>query len=303
MKRFLNIGIIQMPINKDVQTNLAYISKMVDLLMENYLKPELVVGVECGISMHEAEPIPGPSTLFLCKIAAKYGIYFLPGTLLETNKELKKDQYYNSVPVINPKGEIIDIYRKMAPWYPAEKSIPGNRYVVFEIPEKRTKVGVQICYDMNFPEISRNLTLMGSEVLVKLAADPERLFEPYRHMTSIRALENQVYFVATNGTGNSLYGHSSVSSPEGTKIWEAGREACCCTVTLDLDLVSLTRECGAFFLDQNLNLLRHINPPMPFAGNFADAPVYRNLSSPAVNALEFQRKTGAFGIGTLIKNE
>ena len=64
--------------------------------------------------------------------------------------------------------------------------------MVFDIPEKKTKVGVQICYDLNFPEISRNETLMGAEVLVKLTMDPQELYKLNEHYHYVRALENPI---------------------------------------------------------------------------------------------------------------
>ena len=91
--------------------------------------------------------------------------------------ELPGGQFYNAAPIFGPDGRLIDVYRKMAPYRPAEPAVPGRRYVVFDIPEKQTKVGVQICYDLNFPEISRNETLMGAEVLVKLTMDPTELYQ------------------------------------------------------------------------------------------------------------------------------
>lgn len=200
MGRFLNVGIIQMPLSEDTRENLSYIAKKVDDVMGGYHRPELVVGVEGGIGFDTPQPIPGPITDFLAKIAQKHEIYFIPGTMWESHAELESGMFYNSAPVFNPKGELIAVYRKMAPWRPFEsESAPGKEYVVFDIPEKETKIGVQICYDLNFPEISRNETLMGAEVLIKLTEDPEELCIFNKMYHYVRALENQAYLVSTNG--------------------------------------------------------------------------------------------------------
>jgi len=156
---------------------------------------------------------------------------------------------------------------------------------------------------MNFPEISRNLALLGSEVIVKMAADPDPLYQPYRCMPITRALENQLYYVATNGVGEfysgTLYGHSMVVDPEANILWEAGREPTVATVTLDLERVRLTREHGAFFVDQNLNLLRHFKPPMPFAENLEVAPVFQTLTPPALDMKGYRQKLEDAGIDTI----
>lgn len=281
MGRYLNVGMIQMPVSASVAKNLEYLEERVAAMMSGYHKPEMIVGVEC-ISCLPDQTIPGAMCDFFGKIAKKYGIYFLPGTIYETSSELPEGKFYNSVPIFNPNGELIDVYRKMAPWAPSEAfAVPGNKYVVFEIPEKNTKVGVLICYDSNFPEISRTLTLMGAEVLVKLTMDPEELYEYNRPVNITRALENQAYFISVNGVGlygnYNLYGKSTVITPDGRSLWEAGNVPAVATITLDLDLVTKSRKYGTGFMDHYLQHLRDFHIQSPYAGCVADAPVYQNL--------------------------
>ena len=63
MVRFLNVGILQMPVSPSLEENQAYIAARLEELMNGYHKPELVVGVE-WIGMYAAGPIPGPATNF-----------------------------------------------------------------------------------------------------------------------------------------------------------------------------------------------------------------------------------------------
>lgn len=294
MSRILNVGVIQMPVAMDTEVNLDYISNMVDEMMRNFHRPELVIGVEYG-SGFAPQTIPGPATNFFCEIAKKYGIYFIPCSIAETHSNLPEGKTYNSAPVINPKGEIIAVYRKMCPFYPVEENVvPGSEYVVFDIPEKDTKVGVMICYDAYFPEIPRNLTLMGAEVLVKITLDQEPLYQGYKSMCATRAIENQVYFICTNAVGisngSTWYGHSSVIDPEARVLWEAGKTPEICTVTLDLDIVRKVREYGAFHLDQTIKHLAYFNLPMPFANKIGDAPLFQKLSPPANTLAEYEAK-------------
>lgn len=163
--------------------------------------------------------------------------------------------------------------------------------MVFDIPEKNTKVGVQICYDLNFPEISRNETLMGAEVLVKLTMDPQELYKLNEHYHYVRALENQAYLVCTNGTGffgsHHLYGHSQIISPEGHCIWEVGETPTICTMTLDLDLVTRCRKYGTNFQDHYLRHLFEYNFPMPYADDFKKAPLYKEIGEGPRNVAEY----------------
>ena len=310
MGRFLNVGIIQMPVSKDTVENLRFIEEKLAALMSGYHKPELVLGVEC-MECFTPEYIPGPMTEYFGSLAKKYGIYFIPGTMFEKHDELPEGKFYNTAPIFNPKGELIDTYRKMAPWRPSEDiTVPGNKYVVFDIPEKNTKIGVQICYDLNFPEISRNETLMGAEVLVKLTMDPQELYLLNKPVHFTRALENQAYLVSTNGVGffNNvhLYGNSLVVSPEGNLLWEAGQEPTIATVTLDLDLVERSRQYGTMFLDHYVQHLRDYNFPMPFADDVTKAPIYEKLRKTPADTAEYEadvKPVGVCEIGNLVPED
>ncbi len=303
MGRYLNVGIIQMNVTTDAVENLKYIEEKVEKLMAAYHRPELIVGVET-ISWLAPQRIPGPITEYFGNIAKKYGIYFIPGTLSEYSEELPEGYVYNTAPIFNPKGELVDKYRKMAPWAPAECfTVPGNRYVVFDMPEKNTKVGVEICYDSNFPEITRTLALMGAEVIVKLTMDPEELYELNRPIHFARALENQAYFVSINGVGMfegiNLYGKSTVIGPDGKVLWEAGNVPAIATVTLDLDLVTKYRKYGTMFLDHYLKHLKEFNIQYPFAGRLEEAPVYKNIGKAPKDVEEYEKFVREEGLGQI----
>lgn len=291
MGRFLNVGIIQMPVTTDTAENFRFLEEKVDNLMKSYHKPELVLGVE-SIASFTSDTIPGRVTEYFASIAKKHNIYFIPGTMSEKSDELPDDMCYNTAVVFNPKGKLITKYRKMAPWRPAEQfTAPGDKYCVFDIPEKNTRIGLQICYDLNFPEISRNETLMGAEVLVKLTMDPQELYLLNKHLHYARALENQAYLISTNGTGFfnaiNLYGNSLVISPEGNVLCEAGQTPCAFTVTLDLELVKRCRQKGTMFLDHYLRHLYEYNFPAPFASDLRSAPVFKDLKEAPSNAEEY----------------
>jgi len=307
MSRFLNVGIIQQKIVYDTAENLKYIEHQVDALMSGCHKPEMIIGVEGGIGYYTPQNIPGPITDYLCAIAKKYGIYFIPGTMYESHPDCEDGMFYNSAPVINPQGEIIAVYRKMSPWRPSEAfTQPGNDYVVFDMPEKNTKVGVIICYDSNFPEISRNLTLMGAEIIVKVTQDPEELYSLNKPINLTRALENQAFFISVNTCGQfgnfSLYGNSMVVNPEGRILWEAGKEEAIFTITLNLDEVTNAREYGTSFMDHYLKHLRDYNFPCPYAGNFGKAPLYKSLGATPKNVKEYDSKAAELGLGCTLND-
>jgi predicted amidohydrolase len=248
-------------------------------------KPDLVVGCE-SVALDIGEPIPGPQSDKWAAMAKKHEIYFIPGSMGEWAEELDKEgPYYNTAPVYGPDGRLVTKYRKMAPYRPLENGIPGKEYCVFEIPERKAKIGLQICYDLNFPEVSRNEALMGAEVLVKITLDPSELYLINKHLHYARAIENQAYLVSTNATGpfmaNLSYGDSLVIDPEGKLLWEAGTEPTTAVVSLDLDLVTKVRQYGSLGMDHYIQHVRDYAFPQPFADKIEEAPVFKDLEATA----------------------
>ncbi len=294
MSRCLTIGMIQMSISRDAEENFRRIERGVDVLMRRSPRPELIVGVEGGIGYGVREKIPGAATDRFGGMARRYGVYLVPGTMFEIGSGCPAGKFYNSAPVFGPNGELIDVYRKMAPWYPAEyRTQPGNRYVVFEIAEKGVKVGLLLCYDLNFPEISRNLALMGAEVLLKLTEDFEEAYRMNRPVHLARAIENQAFLVSSNAVGQadgySMYGHSMAVDPSGRILLEAGNRDALLSVTIDADEALSARKYGTAFQDHYLGQLKKYHFPMPYSANISSAPLYQELKDSPDRPSDFQK--------------
>jgi predicted amidohydrolase len=148
---------------------------------------ETITFVGLGLKYHEvAEPIPGPSTEYFCQLAKKHNIYIVVG-LLERDGNL----VYNVAVLIGTDGKIIGKYRKVClPRSEIEGGIsPGWEYPVF--PTRFGKVGMMVCYDGFFPEVARELTNNGAEVI----AWPVWGCNPL--LARARACENHVYVVSS----------------------------------------------------------------------------------------------------------
>lgn len=307
MSRYLNVSVIQMPVSSNTAANLKYIKETVDKLMLGTIKPELIIGVEYGISLTYADTVPGKITDYLSSIAKEYGIYFIPGTMLEKDDSLEEGQYYNTCPVFGPSGEILAAYRKKAPFWPVEPTVPSgdDDYCIIEIPEKNIKIGVLVCYDQFFPEISRTLALKGAEMIVCPAADPMEFDHISEIIPRTRALENELYFVWTSGTavigsaeGENFCGTSTIVGPEGEIIYRAGHTPMTYTKTLDFDLVTFKREYGA---DQHLKALKQFNLTYPFGTDVASAPVFNSLGKLTSSPEAYVEDVKKVGIGTIGK--
>ena len=148
---------------------------------------ETITFVGLGMKYHDvAEPIPGPSTEYFCQLAKKHNIYIVVGLL-----ERDGDLVYNVAVLIGPDGKIIGKYRKVClPRGEIEGGItPGCEYPVF--PTRFGKVGMMVCYDGFFPEVARELTNNGAEMI----AWPVWGCNPL--LARARACENHVYLVSS----------------------------------------------------------------------------------------------------------
>lgn len=156
--------------------------------------PETLTHTKTGKAYADcAEPIPGPSTDFFGALAKKHDCYIVSG-LLERDRHL----VYNVAVLSGPDGKIVGKYRKTTlPRGEIEGGIaPGKEYPVF--PTRFGKVGMMVCYDGFFPEVARELSKNGAEVI----AFPVAGCNPA--LASARACENHVYVVSSTYCDTSL---------------------------------------------------------------------------------------------------
>ena len=149
--------------------------------------PETLTYYGLGKSYVEAaEPIPGPSSRYFGELAKKHNLYIVAG-LLERDRHL----VYNVAVMLGPDGGIVGKYRKVAlPRGEIAGGIsPGSEYPVFET--RFGKVAMMVCYDGFFPEVARELTMRGAEVI----AWPVWGCNPL--LAQARAVENHVYLVSS----------------------------------------------------------------------------------------------------------
>ena len=155
--------------------------------------------------------VPGEETELLSKKAKEYGIY-ISGCVLEYDPEWK-DYFFNTHFIIDPKGEVIHKYRKIAtathwelsvsPHDVLEKYIDkyGNDLETF-LPVTKTdigKIGTITCMDGHFPETARALGVRGAEIIIHpnmagtLMSPPMDIWQIENRM---RAWENICYVIA-----------------------------------------------------------------------------------------------------------
>lgn len=227
MQRF-TVACAQILINPfNVEANIERAINFIDKAVTEH-QPKLIVfpetvttgfGVTCSIKelYNTIDFVPGRLTEAICNKAAQEKVYIVWPTY---ERGEKKNVVYNSVVLINDKGEIVGKYRKTH-LFPTESidnggwSTPGNEVVVIDTPI--AKIGMICCYDGDFPELSRICAIRGAEIIVRPSAFL-RSFDIWELTNKARAYDNHVYVIATNSTGtdacgNNYFGHSMIVSP------------------------------------------------------------------------------------------
>jgi predicted amidohydrolase len=186
-------------------------------------------GFETGLSAGKlwdlVDAVPGKTTSAVQKAAREHGVYVVWNTYERGDK---RGIVYNSSVLIGRDGEIVGTYRKTHP-FPVERIEGGGWCTAGEVVEPfktdMAKIGLIICYDGDFPDLSTTYALKGAEVIVRSSA----LLRTYDHwyaMNFARAYENHVYLVGVNAVGsdaagNHYFGHSQVIAPNGWRLAQA----------------------------------------------------------------------------------
>jgi predicted amidohydrolase len=173
-----------------------------------------------------AVPIPNEHTDRLAAKAKQHDVYIQSGTMLEADSRWP-NAVFNTTCLIGPTG-ILSKYRKVNPWIPYEvhaspHDLPGYDQPLFPVVDTPLgRLGCAICYDWLFPEVLRQLTANGAEILIRVSAymDPWGATEPMNWWTTInraRAMENIAFVVAVN-QGASLRHYPPYSWPGGSQV-------------------------------------------------------------------------------------
>ncbi len=234
----MKVAAIQMNTKDNKEQNLNKAISLVDQSAEE--EPDLVVLPEYfsylgpdGEKYPNSEDIPGPTINALAAKARQHSFYLLAGSILETVPDQGK--CYNTSVLLDPKGEILCLYRKI---HLFDVEIPGG--VLFResqtIVSGREKViaetefgkwGLSICIDLRYPELYRYLAKEGAWMI--LAPSAFSLYTGKDHwevLLRARAIENYVYLVAPGQIGTHpphyrTYGNSMIVDPWGTVLSRA----------------------------------------------------------------------------------
>ncbi|KER06858.1 hydrolase YbeM protein [Marine Group I thaumarchaeote SCGC AAA799-E16] len=192
-----------------------------------------------------AETINGNFVKTIAKAAKENHIQVI-GSFYE--KSRKKDRVYDTSFVIDKSGKVISTYRKIhlydaLGFRESDKMASGSK-IAKPVKTAVGKVGMMICYDLRFPEMSRSLAAAGSEVLVAPSAWVKGNMKEEHWITinKTRAIENGCYVIAPDQVGNIYCGRSLVVDPYGKILLDMKKKQGIGYANIDLKKVKQTRK-------------------------------------------------------------
>lgn len=211
--------------------------------------------------------IPGPVTAPIQEAARDLGVHVVWGTY---ERGPERGVVHNSAALIGPDGNVLGVYRKTHPFAGEMRSrggwvTPGDEVCVVDTPLGR--IGMIVCFDGDFPELSRITAIRGAEIIARPSA-LLRSADIWELTNRARAYDNHVYVIGANATGADpagvlYFGNSMVVTPIAEVVARAATHESWVSARLDPDtaLSSLTPGSGVpqtfdHLADRNLALVR-----------------------------------------------
>ncbi|TLX69346.1 MAG: carbon-nitrogen hydrolase family protein [Thaumarchaeota archaeon] len=256
MKKKFRTALVQMKSSLHKEENLAHSLRLIKQAAENNAQlvcfPEFQMAYSPPEQKREqlyqvAEKINGNFISKLLNSAKKNKINVIATIyeIINTNKQNHKVS--DTAVLISDRGKLESVYRKIhlydALGFKESKKLTAGNIIERPIKTSVGTLGLLICYDMRFPEISRILTVNGASILVSPSAWVSGIMkeEHWEIMLKARAIENGVYVIAPNQLGNIYSGRSMVIDPFGSTLVDMGNREGMELVNIDNSRVDTIR--------------------------------------------------------------
>ncbi|MFF3655769.1 carbon-nitrogen hydrolase family protein [Streptomyces olivochromogenes] len=201
-----------------------------------------------------AEPADGDSADAIAEIATRHGVAVVYGY-----PEREGETIYNSAQLISADGTRLANYRKthLFGCFERDHFTPGEQPVV-QAELNGLRVGLMICYDVEFPENVRAHALAGTDLLVVPTAQMHPFQFVAESVVPVRAFENQMYVAYVNRVGPEgefeFVGLSTLAGPDGIARTRAGRGEELVLADADPDFLAASREANPYLKDRRPGL-------------------------------------------------
>ena len=255
-KNILRIAQVQMSVTRNKDENIRRAARMIRQAAEQGAELAMLPEMFCCPYENAAfrpygEAEGGPAQQALSALACELGIWIVGGSV----PELEDEKVYNTSYVYDSSGRQVARHRKMhlfdidveggQHFMESDTLSPGNEVTVFDTPWGR--MGLCICFDLRFEELSRLMTLQGAQIILTPAAfnmttGPAHWELLFRQ----RAVDNQLFTVGTSPARDEAgsyvaWGHSIACDPWGSVIRQCGAGEELAVTDLDLTRIAAVR--------------------------------------------------------------
>ena len=152
------------------------------------------------------------------EIARKYGVVLVVPFI-----DKEEEQLYIAAAVIETNGEIVHVYRKSFLWHHEQQKFAFGERDYVPVQTTVGKIGIVICYDIEFPETSRILALRGAELIIIPSYWSLQSEKRWDIQLPARAVDNTVFVLGVNSIGEKSFGKSKLINPKGAILYECSR--------------------------------------------------------------------------------
>jgi len=202
------------------------------------------------VNQSNAETADGKVYKAIAKLCKQYKLAIAYGFV-----EKDGDQNYNSVQLVDEYGNALSLYRKSHLWGGQDRALfsEGDDLVPV-IQWNGWHIGMLICYDIEFPENVRRLSLEGAELILT----PTALMAPFTTVADlvvpVRAFESQVFIAYANFCGSEYdqhyVGHSCIAGPDGENLAKAADTETMLVAKLNKNEISVNRAALPYHRDR-----------------------------------------------------
>ena len=253
----VKIGIVQMKTSENKDLNISTAKEGIEQVVKKgaqiVILPEIFNAPYDTKKFREySEEKNGKTWTFLSTMAKNNKIYLIGGSI----PERENDKIYNTSFIFDSNGNQISRHRKMhlfdidikggQSFKESESLTPGNSICVFNT--SFCSIGVCICFDMRFPELSRLMALKGAQIIIVPAAFNMTTGPPHwESMFKQRAIDNQCFTIGVAPARDEKasyisYANSIIVNPWGKIIYRANEKECYDVIDIDLSEINSIRQ-------------------------------------------------------------
>jgi len=244
--------------HKNIEKALRFSEEAVSKGADIIILPEVFSTGFCYEDLEKAsESSPYPTIEELAAFSKKNKCIMI-GSIIEKHSSENRETYTNLGFCLED-GELVGTYTKTHPFGKEKRYFTsGDTIEPIHLKGRDLTIGLQICYEIRFPEIARKLCLSGADILITIAEFPNPREQQWRTLATARAIENQIFHIACNRSGSdpnsTFFGGTMIIDSLGNIMSGAKDEECVIIAEIDTSLMRKTRKSIPIFDDRRPEL-------------------------------------------------